>query len=260
MKKMILWMAVGLLASGPARAQMENIDFGVASEVVRNMMSAKTGEEIMGSTNLLGAYKNYALEQELAQEAARRGLQERIDVQRTREEARRSVMIRALRNDIIRSIPPPAEDKVKSTYEAEAAKGRWAMPAGFKLDVFGLPGSEAGQLATAKKLATGEAVEDKALEALKLQQLSSQASGGFLSSNQVAGPIWGELMEMKLNEVRVFPDGTNYLVVRRGAYAGPRELTLEQASDVVKGMLLREKHDAAWDDYIRKKAKSLGLE
>ena len=260
MKKIVLWVAASLLVAGSAQAQLENIDFGVASEVVRNMMSAQTGEEIMGSTNLHGAYKNYALEQELAQEAARRGLQERIDVQRTMEEARRSVMIRALRNDIIRSIPPPAADKIKSTYEAEAAKGRWALPAGFKLDVFGLPGANPDQLAAANKLATGEAVEDAALAALKLQQLSSQATGSYLSSNQVAGPIWKELMEMKLNELRVFPDGTNHLVVRRGAYAGPRELKLEEATEVVKGMLLREKQDAAWDEYVRKKQKSLGLE
>ena len=254
------WMAAAVvaLAAGAASAQIQSLDFGVASEVVRGMMTPRNALEIQQSTNLLSNYRDLALQQELAQEAFRRGLAERIDVQRRFEAARREILIRALQEDVVRGLPTPPEDEVKKAYEARA-KELILSPA-YQLDVWMVANTDTATLAKARAFATGKAVADETVSVLSNNQVQVQSDDRWFDSTTMASNVWAGLQDMQQNEVRTFPEGTNAtIVVRRGTFRGQRQLTLDEARSVIVNELATRKANEAWNEFIQKKRKTLGV-
>ena len=207
-----VFAAAGVLQA----AAQQSFDMGAATEVVRGVLSEDTEAEIRSSTNLMAAYRNQVLAQELTQEAARRGLTERIDVLRTLEESRRSTLITALRNDVTKDVPSPTEDQIKAAYQKQTNRFT-GLPA-FKLDVVRIPAGDTVGVSAAKALATGNAVTVDQIATLKGTRLASQTNANWLTSGQVSPEIWKGLLEMKQDEVRTFADGTNVMAV---AYQHP---------------------------------------
>jgi hypothetical protein len=64
---------------------------------------------------------------------------------------------------------------------------------------------------------------------------------------------------MKRDELRLFPDGSNTLVIRRGAYRAPKRLRFEDVRELVKAGVRREQEEAAWRAYVKETAESTGL-
>lgn len=246
-----VFAAAGVLQA----AAQQSFDMGAATEVVRGVLSEDTEAEIRSSTNLMAAYRNQVLAQELTQEAARRGLTERIDVLRTLEESRRSTLITALRNDVTKDVPSPTEDQIKAAYQKQTNRFT-GLPA-FKLDVVRIPAGDTVGVSAAKALATGNAVTVDQIATLKGTRLASQTNANWLTSGQVSPEIWKGLLEMKQDEVRTFADGTNVLAVRRGAYRAPKLLELDVVRGVIAKELRQEKQRVAWDEYVAKKRKEI---
>ncbi|MBP7828391.1 MAG: hypothetical protein KA248_00590 [Kiritimatiellae bacterium] len=241
----------------PVSAQPPAIDFGVAAELVRNMMSEQVGQNILASTNLMSNYRNYALEQEIAQEAARRGLTERIDVQRAIEETRRDILIQAVKNDVIRAARPPTDEKIAR--ETEALSAQLVAPPALKLDVYSISGRQTQHLEWARaQLAAGEDVEARLAER-GFVHVTAQNPDPWFTANRVAAPIWTRLTAMTNGEAEVFPDGNNYLLVRRLDARSARPMTAEESHDLVRARLLRESQEKLWSEFIEQKARALGL-
>lgn len=251
----MMWIA---MAAGSGFAQTNTLDYWAATEVVMGMVNANTAAEIARSPNLAAQYQNVLMEQDLAQQAAQRGLAERLDVQRMLQIARRQVLVQALREDIARAIPPITEDEARAAYKKDTA--RWVKPAAFKLDVFAFKPDDTVAAASAQTLVTGNAVADEDLKKLvNARQTVAQTGNQWLTTNNVSAAIWTSLSEMSLNEVRVFPDGAQTLVIRRGPYSGDKQLTFEEAREYVSRELFAERAAAAWRDYVTKRRKALGL-
>ncbi len=252
-----LLCACVILTVSSAKAQQSVLDFGVASEVVRNMMSAEVGQSITTSTNLMANYRNYALEQELAQEAARRGLTERIDVLRSLEDQRRDTLIMALRNDIIRTAEAPSEDAIKKEYQKQ--KDRLILPPAQKLDVFSVSATQTQLIEKARALAANSTDIAEPLVKRGFIHVSAQLTEPWFTSNQVAGVVWEKVSAMPKGGVDVFPDGDNVLLIRKVDARAARAMTLEEATDVLRNALMRDRQLALWNEFIAKKSGELGF-
>jgi hypothetical protein len=118
MKRMLLCCCLMACASAGAQEQ-PRLDYGVVAEVVRTMTTERNGAEILSSTNLMENYRDLAVQQALAREAARRGLAEQMAVQRALEVARRNVLIAALRGEIAAQVPRPGREQAEGGLQRE---------------------------------------------------------------------------------------------------------------------------------------------
>lgn len=255
--KIGLAVAVGVMTAAGALAQFRTMDFGVASEVVRGLTTERTAFEIQQSTNLLANYREVALQQELAQEAVRRGLTERVDVQRTLEAYRRQVLVQALRQDFERRTPAPTDAEIETFYKERT--NDLQMPAAYQMDAWLVVPSDTQSLVLAKSFASGKPVADETVTAIKAPRLISATQDIWLASGQMASNVWTGLMGMQLGQVQVFPDGSNTMVVRRGAFRAQRPLTLEEARPSLVAELQARKAARLWQEQLERLAKDLGL-
>lgn len=245
----LLWAMLHAAAMSPASADTNVIDFWAATEVVMGQISAATIEQLRQSPDLMRQYEDARLEQYLAQEAARRGLSERLDVQRALSIARRSVLVRALRDELIRQIPLPTEGEIKNVYQRQ--RDRWMTPAAYQMDVFSFGANDSAAREAAMKLATGRPVPDEELNKLvNVQTQVLMRSGIWLTTNNMTEAIWKGLALMKEKELRLFPDGARTLVVRRGAYQEPKLLTLSEATPLIRNEIMRERAERVWSNYL----------
>ena len=245
------------LLAAAASAQTSRFDTAVAAEVMRGTVAAQAAGAMRDNQQLILDYQNVAIEQELAREAAARGLAERLDVGHALEQSRRQILVQALREDLARGVPSPAEKDSQAAYQKDP--GRWALPEAYQLDVLQLDGTDAKGLREARALANGKPVSDAALQPLKVKVLGTQASGNWISAAQLAPEIWTNLPAMRQGTVRVFDLNGATLLIRRGMYREMRALSYEQVKGQIEMELRRVKEDAAWQQYLAKKRKELGL-
>ncbi len=257
MKKSLI-LLFSLAVAGSASAQTAPVDLNLAAEVWRSTMSQDSLQSINTTTNLLASYKTLALQQELAQESARRGLTERVDVRRSLEEARRNVIIEALRNDVVKSAATPTEEEIGTAYER--LSGQLVVPEALSLDVFSIAGTESGKVSDAVTLLTDSA--DAAAEKLVsegFKHVTADIEEPWFNATQMTTNIWSALQDMGDGAVDSFPDGANVLVIRKISERDSRTMTLDESRDIVRNQLLRERQDRLWNIYQRETLQKLGL-
>jgi hypothetical protein len=238
-------------------AEEARFDMGVAAEVTRGAAAAQTAGALRENQQLSTEYQNIALEQAVAQEGATRGLTERLDVQHALLQARRQVMVQAVREDLARTLALPPEKDVQAEYQKDPK--RWTLPEAFQLDVYAVGAADTNLTNLARSLVTGKPVADDALAGLKAQQLVSQASGRWMSSGDVASSIWTNLAAMKQGEARLFDADAGYVLVRRGGHRDSKVPKFEEVQMSIQGVIMRQKEEASWNTYLAKKRKELGF-
>lgn len=252
-----LLVALTFFAAVHAHAQTIGLDYGVAAEVVQSMIPQDIGQSISTSTNLMANYRNFALEQELAQEAARRGLTERIDVRRRIEDQRRDTLIMALRNEVIRAAEVPNEAKLKAEFKKQAE--RLIVPAAQKLDVYSISATQTQAIEKARALLESDPGVSETLAKRGFTHISGQLPEPWFTAAQIAPAIWAELIAMGKDDVEVFPDGGNVLVIRKMDEREARPMTYEEAEAPLRQFLMRDSQNKLWNDYVAEKAKTLGF-
>ena len=91
------------------------LDQAVASELVRGAVAGQTVNALAASPDLQRNYVISVVEQELAQEASRRGLAERLDVQRALMQARYQILLQALQQDVVRHVAQPTDAEIQTS-------------------------------------------------------------------------------------------------------------------------------------------------
>ena len=257
MTKMIAATAALLAWAATAGAQMGPMDFGVASEVVRSLTSERTAIEIQQSTNLLASYRDVAIQQDLAQEAVRRGLTERVDVQRTLEQYRRQVLVQALCQDIERRVPQPTDEQIAAAYKERTAGLQ--LPPAYQMDAWMITPADTQSLALARSFASGKPVADETVSVLTAPRILTADENTWVNAGQMSSNVWSGLMAMQLSEVKLFPDGSNTMVVRRGPFRAPRPLTLDEARPLLIQDLRGRQAAEQWQAHLEKTAREIGL-
>lgn len=202
--------------------------------------------------------QSLALEQEVAQEAVRRGLTERLDVQNALLTARRQILVQAVRDDIARSVPTPGEDELRTAFTANT--NRWVLPPAYLLDMIPLDAENSNLMAQARAVVTGKPVADAALAPFtNLTALVTQASGRWVTTNDIPESLWVELAHMQAGEVRLFDSSGSPLLVRRGPHRDQTPLAFEQVRGQIQLELQMQKAQQAWEEYVARLKQTLGF-
>lgn len=249
------WMAL----AGNASAQSERlIDSALAAEILSGQLSTQAGGLLAGNTQLQGVYANRLLEQELVQEAARRGLPERFDVQEAMRKLRWQLLIRALREDVVRGIPIPKETEIKQAFEKE--KTRWHFPEGYRLDVYSVPTTNTAAVGQLNLAVTAKKVDEKAMQTIGARKVGDSTSGVWIVKENMPPAVWEALPTMATNDLRVFKLDAETVLVKKVEYRKDRDMTYDEAKESVKMYILGGRADAAWETYLKRKLSDLGIQ
>ncbi len=259
MKRVLTAAAVAGCAAVGAWAQQgpHVLDQAVASELLRGAVAGQTVNALAQSPDLQRNYVISVIEQELAQEAARRGIAERLDVQRAIMQARYQILLQALQQDVVRHAAQPADADVQAAFKKE--KDRWILPEGFKLDIFACESTNTAAV-TALKAAAGTVAPDAAaLQTAGARQLVSGAGDVWVTEKDIVPEVWKALASQKNGESRTFGVQNTVWLVRRSDYRKAGPMTFEQARERVRAELLQASQRAEWEAFLEKRRKSLGL-
>lgn len=251
---------IGVLAGAvalSAAAQTHLLDEAVASELLRGVTGQTALGALQANPDLLRQYSAGVLEQELSQEAARRGLAERLDVQRAIMMARHQILIQALQGDVARTQPPPTEAEIKRQFERTRAEHK--LPEAVKADLYVLDGTSTNALDVARAAVAAQLIEPAQLQKTRFQRLA-EAAQVWVARDVFPEEVWTEVRQMKKDQVRFFRvPGGNYMLLRYEEYRAERPATLEEATDGIRNQILNERQQKAWQDYLEKTRKKLGF-
>jgi hypothetical protein len=250
--------AAGLFATvAVAQAQTLTLDQGVASELLRGALAPQAQGLLQGSPDLQRVYVEGVLEQSLAQEAARRGLDERHDVQRALMQARYQILLQALRDDVSRGVPQPKDSELEAAYKKDREK--IAAPEALKLDVFAVDGAATDAAAALQMMVAAQKIDAEKLKALGARQLADAASGRWLAEPDLLPELWRGGREMRQGGLELFRAQGAYWLVRRVDYRMRTPLSFEQAREALRQTVLAQKQQEAWNQFLADRRKALGL-
>ncbi len=250
-------MAGAFAVAASAQQTGHFLDQAVATELLRGAVAGQAVNALAQSADMQRSYVTGVIEQELAQEAARRGLTERVDVQQAMTRARHQILLQALQQDIGRQAVQPTDAEIQASFKKE--KDRWVMPEAFKLDIFAADSSNATAVAALKTAAGMAAPDAAALKTAGARQLASGAGEAWVTEREIVPEVWKALPSLRVGEGRTFGVQSAVWLVRRvdARKAGP--MTFEQAREQVRGALLQANQRAEWEAFVEKRRKALGL-
>jgi hypothetical protein len=255
---LLLALSIGGIGASTARAQAR-FDAAVAAEVMSGSAAMQAAGIMRDDQRVFLGYLDVALQQELAQEAVRRGLTERLDVQNAQQNARRQILIQSLRDDLARSLPVATEAEMKAVFQADT--NRWTFQAGFQIDAVQLDAKDTNLMAKARAVVTGKPVPDADLAPFtNYPALATQGSGRWFTTNDFLPEVYAELPKMQQGEVRLFEMQAGPILIRRGAGRQQRPMTFDEARAQIQIDLQAQRLQKAWDDYIARKRKELGFQ
>jgi hypothetical protein len=241
----------------PVFAQAQILDAAVAAEALRGA-ALNSAVNILGKdAESAGNYRELAVEQALAVEAGRYGLDERIDVSRALAAARRNVLIQALREEVERQVPAPEDKAVTEFYEKN--KTAFVAPSAYQIAVYEwADGAKVISSDLDKKLAVADV--EKAVADSGGKVIVPSSATAFVAENSMIPAIWTGLAAMKDGETRWFDGekGSKVRVTRR-AYRASKALTFEESKgDAARALLMRARAEA-WQGYVNAMQQRLGL-
>ncbi len=252
-----MMFGVWALSAAAILAQTTSVDPAIAMELLRVASESAAVGAVRSNPDLARMYSSSLLEQELAQEAARRGLAERLDVQRAMLNARRQILIQALRADISRGAAAPTDAEVKRRFEQNRPDLK--LPEAVKADLYLVDGAAPNSLETVRAAQAAQQIDPARLQKTRFR-LVADAAQAWAARNVFPEDVWNEVRKMKKDQVRFFslPDG-NYLLVRFEDYRAERPAALEEVAEDLRNQILREHEQKLWDDYLAAQRKKLGI-
>lgn len=256
--KRIVGMACALTAALAVGAQAQHVlDQGVASELLRGAVANQTVGVLQSSPDFQRGYVTSVIEQDMVQEAARRGLAERIDVQRALMQARYQILIQALREDISRGAPQPADADLQAAFKKD--KDRWILPEGYKLDIYAVSGLSTQGVEAVASMVRLQQVDPAKIAAAGGRQLLASEGQQWVGEKDIVPEVWKVLPSLKVGELRQFGIQNNVWLIKRGEYRQKTNMTFEQAREYIRSEIMGQKQQAAWEGFLQARRKALGL-
>ncbi|KPA13532.1 secreted protein [Candidatus Magnetomorum sp. HK-1] len=232
-------------------------DREVISEIMRDNSVARANDAMKNNQDLYLNYQHLLIEQHVAQEAVRRGLTERLDVSHQLQTARRTVLINAMKEDILRQLPAPDMTEMQLYYQNHLAA--YTLPDAFKLEVFELDTSNNKLMILAESMKTAKQLDRQKLLQAGAKQVMAESSTKWLSEKQIHKQIYLAVHDMKDHETRLVKLNSGLYFVIRLAY---REKFVRPFEKVYSEILMEFKKQGAekeWQNYLQKIKKQLGF-
>lgn len=255
MTRFMTYALLSVLLAATAHGQRNGMDPGVATKVLQGNASAQVISAMNGNQQVALSYNKVAIEQAIAEEAARMGLTERIDVQNALQDARRQILVQARKDELIRQLPAPEEDVLKNVYRENPAQ--WTMPEAYQLDVWMLDTEDKTQMRRARKLALGTPIRDEDAAAFEGEAIIQQANGRWFTQNLVADEIWNALPDMMTQSAKIFEVNDNTLLVRKGERRQRQLLPFPKVRPTILRLVQQQRAEQLWNNYIEQKIAQL---
>ena len=252
-------VVLGVLAAVAvgAQAQTHILDQTVATELLRGATGQLAVGALQNSPDFARMYTTSVLEQELAQEAAKRGLTERLDVQRALLMARYTILIQALQQDIAKGIVQPTDADVEAQYKKNRAD--YKLPEAVKADVVLLDGTSTNSLEVARAAATAQAIDPENLKKTNYRELA-KADQVWVARDVFPEEVWTEIRKLEKGRVAWYRvQNNNYMIVKYQDYRAERPATLDEAKDGIRNQMVGDRQQKAWQAYVEGEQKKLGL-
>ena len=242
--------------------QALRIDPNLAADVLRQQNPGDVATSVRDNPQLNQECQRLALEQELARQAAQRGLAERTDVQNELQRLRRMTLMAALRDDLARSVPPPKETDVLFFYSNNLS--RWTVPLSYLLDVFSVNTNDTALVAEAKIAATTlPLIKTNAADyvsKLRAKGISVIAFQQWFPTNNIDESVLTEIETTPKGDVRAITQPNGVTIVHVNDTRQPTRLTIEQARPTVENDLIRATVEKLWQDHLDRTRTQLGLD
>jgi hypothetical protein len=210
---------------------------------------------LMMTLTLVTAQDN-ALDQELAQEAGRRGLSERMDVQQALAQARVRILIQALQADMARELARPTDKEIEAEFRRNP--GNYRLLEAVRADLFVLDGDHAESLPVARRALARQEITAEELQKTRFQQIALADQGVWVAKDIFPEEVWAQVKELRPGRVQFFPAENNVLLVRFQEHREEREATLEEARDRIRDELAQQRLQEAWTKYVEEQRRKLG--
>ena len=257
MKKNCIVIAVAVMSVVSVFAQ--NYDPGVLAEVIQSTPAGSGMETLLHDPVADSNYQVVAVEDALAREAGKRGLDEKMDVQNRIQQLRRKILVQALRDDLYQQVQMPTDAELQAIYNDNP--NWWLVPEGYQLDAFVLDPDNEVLMKEAKKLTKEKSVSDDQLIALNISPVATQASGRWMTTNDIVDvAIWKALDGMKEGSVTVFTSDPSIYLIRRGAKREAYTLQFGDVKDYLSEQIRLARTDSAWRDLIQETRMKLGFD
>ena len=258
----VMWTTVAVAAVALAvSAQADPVhylDQAVASELIRGAVGNQAAGALQNSPDLQKAYTASVIEQELAQEAARRGLAERLDVQRMLMQTRYQILLQALREDVARNAQAPTADEIKQAFKKEP--GKWVMPEAYKLDIFAVDSSSVAGVDMLKAARSSSRLDAAKLTAGGAKMVVSSAGEQWVAERDITPEDWKGISAMPQDGMGVFNVQNVVLLVKRGDHRDKKAMTLDQATGAIRNEMLQQRQQETWESFLQDHRKRLGLQ
>ncbi|MCC5843134.1 MAG: peptidyl-prolyl cis-trans isomerase [Verrucomicrobia bacterium] len=252
-------LLLSLLLSSFVQAQ-HVLDQMVATELLRGSTGGLAVGALQSNEDFLRQYTAGVLEQELAQEAARRGLTERMDVQRALHATRMRVLVQALQADVIRGIPAPTEEEVETVYNQQPERFRVAEALQVDLFVFDLNDNAARDFA--RQAVRGRKIDAATAAEVGGRQLAgvSEEGEGWVAKDAFPEEVWNALKSARSGTVHQFPLEERILLVKRHGHREERQATMEEARVKLREAMLQQRQQAVWTEFLQQRRRGIGFE
>lgn len=255
-------MASALVATaqqpGATNQLLHVVDQAVAAELLRGAVANQSINVLAQSPDLQRTYVIGVIEQELVQEAARRGLQERLDVQRALMQARYQILIQALQQDVMRKVPQPSDAEIQAAYRKD--RDRWVFPEAYRLVIFSVENTNTNAVAALRAAAGTSALNADRLTAAGARPLlPSGTEEVWVTERDIVPEVWKALSALKDGESRVFGVQDNVWLVQRVTYRRSGPMTFEQARDAIRTELYQARQRQEWETFLDTRRRALGL-
>jgi len=256
-KHIHLLILAGLSMGMGLRAQ-HVLDQTVATELLRGSTKNLAIGALQQDESFLRQYSASVLEQELAQEAGRRGLPERMDVRRALQVNRTRILVEALKADVVRDVTPPTAEEVEAMYEQASEQLRIAEALRVDLYVLDAEDPAANDFVSAA-VDENEINGEKISEITGRQLASAENGGGWVARNSFPEGVWNELEAGKDGQVFSFPLEGNILLIKRHEYRDERQATMEEARDQLRVAMMQKRQQAKWVEFLQESHRKIGF-
>lgn len=256
--RMISSLVLATLVTAPAVfAQNHSLDQAVLTELVRGATSPMAVNALQSNPDFQRRYSAGVLEQELAQEAARRGLAERLDVQQALANARMQILIQALQADVSRKLPRPTDAEIEREFRANPETHR--LLEAVKADLFVLDGTQPEALTVARQSVADQEIRGDELQKVRFQQVALAEQDVWVAKDVFPEEIWTAVRQIPEGRVRFFRVEDNILLLKYYGHREARAATLDEVRDSIRQELSQKRFQEAWQSFLQEKSKELGL-
>jgi len=253
----LIFLIITSIYISQTNAQPPAWDRAVIAEIMRENSIKGAHDAMKNNQSLYLNYQYLLIEQEIAQEAVKLGLCERMDVIHKLQNSRRTILVNAMKEDILRKMPDPPMVELQVYYNKHL--NQYTLPETFKIDVFEIDTNNDKLMGLVKNLKTSKQFDLQELLQAGAKKIMTESKTNWFTEKQIHKKIFLALQKMKNLDMQLVKLNSSLFLVHRINY---REKVVRPFKHVLNDILVKIKNaqaEAVWQDYLQNVKKRLAF-